>query len=240
MASEYFLKLAKEQTIQPERELTKKEKIKNWWDYHKKQVLIVLAVAALTGYVVWESFVNKPPEPDYQVAYVGEMSLPDDTVEALEDALAEKGRDLNGDGEVLVEIEQYAISAQTETPEAMLGTQARLMGDFSSCQFFCFLLEDPATFQKQYGMLTYPDGTIPEEDAAPSEVLWYGWEDCPVLAGMDLGSANLSGTEQEILVENQQLLSGLSVGRGVFMDSWKPENQDAYAALWETITEGAR
>lgn len=241
MASEYLLKQAKQQSAQPEeRERTPKEKWKNWWDYNKRFVLIGLALAALIGYAVWDSVVNALPEPDYQMAYVGEMGLPDDTVNALESALAEKGQDLNGDGEVLVQIEQYVLSSQMESAQTLLGTQARLTGDFSTFQFVCFFLEDPASFQEKYGMLAYPDGRIPEEDTAPSEELWLAWKDCPVLAGMDLGSVNLSGTEQEILVENQQLLSEISIGRGVFMDGWKSENLDAYAALWEAMTEGAK
>lgn len=240
MASEYLLKQAKAQSSQPERELTPKEKWKNWWDYHKHHVLIGLAVAALIGYAVWDSVANRMPEPDYQMAYVGEIGLPDDTVEALESGLAEKGRDLNGDGQVLVRIEQYVMSPQTESAQTLLGTQARLTGDFSTCRFVCFFLEDPASFQEKYEMLAYPDGRIPEEDAPPSEKLWYAWKDCPVLTDMDLGSANLGGVDQEILVENQQLLSQLFIGRGVFMDGWESENLGDYAALWEAMTAGAK
>lgn len=240
MASEYLLKKAKEQTPQPQRELTPKEKIKNWWAYHKKLVLIILVGVALMGYGLWDAQANRTPEPDYQMAYVGEVGLPEDTAAALEAALAEKGRDLNGDGQVLVEIGQYVFSAETETAQAILGTQARLTGDFSTCQFVCFFLEDPVSFQEKYGMLAYPDGTIPEEGMEASEDLWMAWKDCPALTGMDLGNADLGGVDQEIYVENQRLLEGLFIGRGVFMDGWKSENLDDYTALWEAMTEGAQ
>lgn len=240
MASEYLLKKAKEQSFQPERELTPKEKRKNWWDYHKWSVLIGLAAAVLIGYSIWDIVFNAPPEPDYQMAYVGETSLPDDTVNALESALAEKGRDLNGDGQVLVEIGQYVISTQTDTPEALIGTQARMIGDFSSCEFICFLMDDPAPFQEKYGMLAYPDGTVPEEEAAPSEGLWLAWKDCPVLSELDLGSTNLGVMDQEIIVENQQLLSQLYIGRSAAMDRGNSENLYDYAAFWEAVTEGAK
>lgn len=240
MASEYLLKKAKEQSVEPERELTPKEKRKNWWAYNKRAVLIGLAVAALVGYAIWDAVCNATPEPDYQIAYVGEVGLPEDTASALESALAEKGRDLNADGQVLVQVKQYVMSSQVEDPQAVIGDWVRLNGDISICEFFCFLMDDPASFQERYGMLAYPDGTIPEEGAESSDALWYAWKDCPILWGMDLGSADLGGVDEEITVENQRLLSELYIGRGIFMEGWESENLDAYAALWEAMTEGAK
>lgn len=239
MASEYLLKKAKEQNVEPKRELTPKEKRKNWWDYNKWFVMIGLAAIVFAGYTIWNSVFNAPPKPDYQIAYVGEAGIPEGTLGALESALAEKGQDLNGDGQVVVEIKKYEFSSQAEDPQTLMGNQARLIGDIFASEFFCYLMEDPASFQEQYGMLAYPDGRVPEEGMAPSDDLWLAWKDCPVLSEMDLGSTSLGGVDQEIAVENQRLLSELYIGRSVAMDGWEAGNMEGYAALWEAITEGA-
>jgi len=105
MASEYLKK--KYQDVKPDApvELTRAEKRKNWWYYHKWHVGAVVLLAAVIVSIVWP-IVNRVT-PDVQVAYVGEMPLPEDAAAALEEALAGLTEDLNGDGKVLVELRQY-------------------------------------------------------------------------------------------------------------------------------------
>ena len=54
MASEYLLKKAKEEAKPEEiHTMTKSEKRRNWWDYHKWHVVIA-AVLALCLVIIWK------------------------------------------------------------------------------------------------------------------------------------------------------------------------------------------
>ena len=85
-----------DQTPEPPKEYTKKEKAQNWWHYHKFIVLgVVLGIAAVVWIVKDTVFQTRP---DVQVGYIGRYNLPIDTVNALQDALTPYCTDLNGDG----------------------------------------------------------------------------------------------------------------------------------------------
>ena len=100
------------ENTEPERTYTKTEKAGNWWHYHKWQVVVVIVVLGILGAIVKDTFFRA--KPDYQVAYVGEQELPVDTADALTAALETFCDDRNGDGQVLVQLNQYAINLATE------------------------------------------------------------------------------------------------------------------------------
>ena len=82
-----------------EKQYTRKERWANWWDYNLKWVLLIGIAAAFVAY----SFIGQyffTAKPDYNVAVVAPYYLPDDTVTALQTALARYGEDRNGDGEI--------------------------------------------------------------------------------------------------------------------------------------------
>ena len=97
MASEYLKWLARDEKPEPKRELTPKEKRKNWWHYHKWYVAVCVLAVLFVAAMAWDIIANRSQEPDYQVAHVGSTYLPDETVMALQNALADLGEDLNGD-----------------------------------------------------------------------------------------------------------------------------------------------
>lgn len=233
MGSEYLKKLAKNQVIEPKRELTPKEKRLNWWYYHKGHVALGLVGLLIAAWMVWALFIDRP----YRMAYVGSYYLPDDTVEALEDQLSALGQDINGDGQVLVSVDQYIISGEDIDVQSGMASQVRLIADSSDYHMFYYLMEDPAAFQESYELLAYPDGSLPQE--GETEGLWYAWEDCPVLMGLKLGSVELE--DSSVTIQSQQLLSGLSIGRRgvVTEDPEALETLAAYEALWQAITAGA-
>ena len=99
-----------------ERQYTRKERWANWWDYNLKWVIIIGIAAAFVAYnfIGQYFFVTKP---DYNVAVVAPYYLPEDTVNALQDALAAYGEDRNGDGKVVVTLNGYTLDcSDTETP----------------------------------------------------------------------------------------------------------------------------
>lgn len=263
MASEYLKK--KYQDVKPDApvELTKAEKRKNWWYYHKWHVGAVVLLAAVIVSIVWP-IVNRVT-PDVQVAYVGEMPLPEDAAAALEEALAGLTEDLNGDGKVLVELRQYvsagldgrALAAagspvtdatgqmtsnalMTSDGASQIATMVSLLADVGDQESFLFLLEDPAAFQQEFHTLCRLDGSLPEEgdDSVENSVL--AWDECPVLAGLDLGDYSYDLFGGTISGDSNVLYSRLFIGRrGFWREDEDPALQAGFTALWEKLTEGA-
>lgn len=238
MASEYLKK--KYQDVKPDkpRELTKEEKRKNWWYYNKWYIVAAVAGVLIAADLVWGFLGRGEPAPDYQIAYVGAGTLPDDTVSAVEAGFASLGEDLNGDGQVVVRLRQYVSNPEGD-PNAAAAASVQLMADVMEQESFFFLLEDPAGFQMNYHTLSRLDGSLPEDgdDSVEGSVLV--WGQCPVLAGMELGGYAYDLFGGEISGDSQELLSRLYIGRRGFWAEEDPELQAGRAALWEKIMEGA-
>ncbi len=234
MPSEYQKWIARDVKPEEKTPLTKAQQRKNWWYYHKWYVLFGAVLLFGLGSILWHALGIGQVEPDYQIAYVGTESLPEDTVSAVESALSELGEDLNGDGKTVVELVQY-VSQDLESDAA---ANVALVGDLVSCESYFFLLEDPAGFQKRSQALSRLDGSLPAEDDT-IERLCLSWNRCPVLAGMELGDYEYSLLGETVKGSNQDLLAGLYIARRGFWEKEAPRYPEGCAALWETITEGA-
>jgi len=235
-----------EETYTPEpapREYTKKEKAANWWHYHKVMLFVIAAVVILVVWIIHD--VVAQVEPDLQVAYVGSTELPSDTVDALENALLPYCTDRNGDGEVIVQLNQFTVTfgdeSQDADPYSQMAGITKLSAELAAdSDTYLFLLADPEGFQEQTQALQYTDGTLPPEEGADDwQRMVYRWKDCPVLSAMDLGDYTLLGETAETAHSNQELLGSLYVAcRG----NWSEEVPEAYTeslALWDTLTLGA-
>ena len=229
---------------EPVRTYTKAEKAGNWWHYHKWQVVVVIILLVVAAFIIKDTFFRA--KPDYQVAYVGLQNLPEDTGTALTEALESFCDDRNGDGQVLVQLNQYAVElesgAETTDAYSQMAGITRLSADLSSSDgSYIFLLEDPETFQEYTGALRYLDGTIPEdgESAKDWENMVYRWTDCPVLTGLDLGTYTGYTLVDDATGNNQDVLGELYIGcRG----TWTDKAAEGYAGddvIWQKLTEGA-
>lgn len=225
MASEYLKWLARNEKPAEKRELTRKEKWLNWWDYHKWHVFVgILALAIIAGFIS-DYLQARQNQPDYQVAFVGSATnLPEDTADALETAIAALGEDLNGDGQVLVRVNQYLVGLESVGYTGLV----QLSLDLSDNQSFIFLMTDPEFVHTESGALAYPDGSLPAAEEPYSDELCYAWEDCPVLAALDLGEGG------------QEALSGLYVGRKFCESKRDFDHYEENEALWQKLTEGAK
>ena len=235
MASEYLKK--KYQDVKPDvpRELTKAEKRKNWWDYHKWHVGIALLLLAVMGNIVWDVFGQV--KPDYQIAYVGSYRLPEEAAAAVETAFASLGEDLNGDGKVVAALKQYTFGS--EDPSTFAAAQVSLMGDVLECESYFFLLEDPEQFQREYHTLRRLDGTLPEEEEDSAEGTYLVWADCPVLAALELGEYSYGLMDSAMTGSNQELLSPLCLARRGFWTEKASAYTEGCDELWNKLTEGA-
>lgn len=136
MASEYLLKKAKEEAKpQDVQVLTKAEKRRNWWDYHKWHVAIAAVLIACLGDILWNALGIGAVQSDYAIAYVGSTPLSEETATAIRDGFAALSTNLNGDGQVTVELQQY-VSANTGDSDSLYYAQAaqvQLVADITDC-----------------------------------------------------------------------------------------------------------
>lgn len=232
MASEYYKWLARNEKPEEVKELTPEEKRRNWWDYHKWHVVIAIVCVLLAVDFVGDIVSGYLNEPDYRIAYVGTVTLPDDMVEAIEAAFAELGEDITENGKVQVELQQYVFAASDEndtvlteqTAEAAYSGTMQLTTDIQTAQSVIFLLEDPETFRLDYGVLD-GDG-------------YRRWGDCPVLTELELGNYVLTGLMEAYEGSNQEALADLYIARRSFQNNESSPEIDGAIALYELLTEG--
>lgn len=247
MAGEYYRWLAKDVKPEEKRELTREEKIKNWWYYHKWHLAVAAVVMFLAVDLVGDAWSNYKNRPDYSIAYVGSSYLPEGAVVQLTEALEELGEDLNENGSVDIALHQY-IAYPVETPaegeipdnyNALYAAQVQLAADLDACDSFIFLLEDPAQFQEDYQVLAFADGSCPEETSGSEQPLYFAWPDCPVLRELPLGDYQIEIMDTVYSGETQNMLSGLYIGRRGFWDGETCENPEGCEALWNKLIQGA-
>ena len=237
MASEYLKWKYRDVKPREKVELTRSEKRKNWWHYHKWHVVIGVVLAGIAANLIWHALGIGQTKPDYQVAYVGENSLPDDTAAAIEAAFATLGEDLNGDGQVVVQLNQYP-TASTDIQVAY-ANEAMIMADIMDGDSYFFLLEDPEQFQLSYRSLCRLDGSLPEEDDNSAEGTYLWWDQCPVLAGAELGGYSYEVLGETVSGDSGELVSGLAEARRGFWSEKDAAYPEGWAALWDALTEGA-
>ncbi len=243
MASEYLK--WKYRDVRPDevKELSPSEKRKNWWHYHKWHIVIGIVLLAAAIDVGSSALGIGKVRPDYQVAYVGSQILPESTVTALEAALADWGEDCNGDGKVVVQLNQYTEtngedSENSDTAYYAYASQVTLMADLEDCESFFFILDDPETFQEDYQILSHVDGTLPGEWDRDYENCYLRWADCPVLTGLKLGDYTQLIADQKISGSNQDIFSNFYIARRGFWSDKTCDNVEGCEALWNRLIEG--
>jgi hypothetical protein len=247
LASEYLQ--WKYRDVQPDApvQLTKKEKLQNWWHYHKWHLVIGIVLLAIAVDVGKDALGIGKVTPDYQIAYVGTTVLPEDTVTALENALAQLGEDCNGDGQVIVQFNQYAKTSDDDdegmdngdTAYYAYASEVTLMADLEDCESYFFLLDDPEQFQSDYQVLSQEDGSLSENTLLKGNAYSLLWTDCPVLTQLELGDYSELVADQEVSGSNQEVLSHLYLARRGFWGDNTTDNLEGCEALWSALTKGA-
>lgn len=213
-------------------------RFKNWWHYHKWYVIGGIALLLFLGRIAGNALGLWEKEPDLQIAYIAGTALPDDTVAALEQAFALLAGDFNRDGEAIVKVNQYVMAPQTSGSQAVYANYASevlLMGDISACESYFFLTDDPVHLQGAFQILADSDGNCPDEDDVSVEDKVVLWADCSSLTGMDLGSYSVMIAGNEMTGDNQDLLSGLYLGRRYFYTDKTVDSLSQCNALWDAI-----
>ena len=228
MASEYFLKKAREQAPPPPpRELTKKEKALNWLHYNGIWIVIGLVLVWILGGILRNALGIGQVRPDVTVAYIGREPLSEETAAALEQALAVFAEDLNGDGRVVVRLSQYATERRGDAETALYYNSAAdtaLLADLTRGDSLYLLVEDPARVQRTYQIFARDDGSPPDEEDYSAADKVYRWADCPALEELEL---------------DQEPLRDLYWGRRCSYDEELTAALEASASFWQRLTEGA-
>lgn len=217
---------------------SKWRKLRNWWYYYKWYVVCGVIVLAIGCNVIGNAIGIWNKKPDVQIAYIGKMALPEDTVSALEAAFESIVSDFNGDGEVIVRINQYTDGVSGDDVEMAYyeyASEISLTGDISECESYFFLMDDPASFQLEFKLLASPDGSCPDNSDYSIDDKVIAWADSSVLSQMELGSYSTIISGEEISGSSQELLSGLFIGRRCFYTEDTTDNVDKCDEVWNLI-----
>lgn len=217
--------------------------MKNWWYYHKWYVICGIVLCLISFYLIGNAFGLFKKSPDLQIAYVGEASLPEDTVSAIEKFFSDFAGDYSQDGEILVQINQYVSgSSEDKSAEAAGYRQAAeigLIADINDCESYFFLMDNPEKLQRQYQILAMPDGSCPDSADISAENKSIPWSSFKLLSEIDLGSYTTTLLGQKTSGSNQDILSSLYLGRRCFYDEKETNYAKECAALWDTLKGGS-
>lgn len=122
-------------------EMTRKQKISNFWYYNKWKVLLGVFFAwLLISFLV--DMITKV-DYDYSVAIVSETVFFDSELAALQEQLEEHAKDLNGNGEVDVQVMVYSLpQGETVDPQTVASGKTQLLADMQEGYSMIFLYSD--------------------------------------------------------------------------------------------------
>ena len=173
----------------PEKPLTAQEQKKrsraNWWYYNWGIVAVAAMVIVGVAYVAHGLLTTA--DPDYTVAVVTAEALPDEAVQRLQTALADYAEDANGDGAVIVQVNNYTWSADAALTD-MIGQMAgatQMNTDLANGESKIWILDDPEGFEQAYGALREKLG----ENWKTQLILW---SQQSTLSNLDLGSYSVA------------------------------------------------
>ncbi len=202
LASARYTLNIKHEENEPEKIYTKKEKFANFWHYHK--YIILGAIAALILIVFFIVDVLSVVEPDYSIGLLNHSSLPTQAIEALEAQLELQVDDLNGDGVIEVFVNQYTLALPSTAssseqlidnsqansnyvdPSVQMASVTKFLVDLQEGTSIIFLTNDVQSFEEQYGIFAYNDGSTPPEQAQINyDELGVLWQDSTTLSSFE-------------------------------------------------------
>lgn len=165
----------------------------NWWHDHARTVALI-ALCLIAAFALLRGLFERE-RPDLSVGLVAAEPLAPADAAALEQGLTAFCEDVNGDGRVLVEVEQFALDLAdggdySNMNERMANITLLTGSIYASDGANIFLLEDPEAFQRRTGALQYLDGSLPSPDDDYDAQGWrsmtLAWNDCPALRDLAL------------------------------------------------------
>lgn len=154
---------------------TKSEKFKNWWHYNKVFVFVGAAIIAIVVSQIYA--VMTKVEPDYNIAIASELYMDSSFLDIMEEQLAAYGVDVNGDGEVIVSVQSYFLSTDSDYAEELTANVVKLSADITMGTSMIWLVDD-------LGYRYLIDGTSADLFLADA----YDGEDTKVIDAMEISA----------------------------------------------------
>lgn len=119
-----------------------KEKIAHIWLYDKWWIISITVVLLLIFGTVYE--VMTRPTYDLEIGFYSEKYFSDETIAAMEEAIAPYVSDADGDGEKTVKIYNVSLSAMggQNSGEAAMAIQTKFMAELSTGAYPVFFFDD--------------------------------------------------------------------------------------------------
>ena len=155
-----------------------RKKIDNFWYYYKIHVLVVVFILFVAGVFI-KDIVTKV-DYDYYVAFVTEEMMTNEEISSIQSVFEREAEDLNGDGEIHVEVQNYTIpQGDSADPQLVAAGQTKLTVDIQDGTSMIFFLS-PGCYEsyKDSGVLPadeseyikFSDCTGYEEAGSPKEL----------------------------------------------------------------------
>lgn len=155
-----------------------RKKIDNFWYYYKIHVLVVVFILFVASVFI-KDIVTKV-DYDYSVAFVTEKMMTNEEISSIQSVFEGEAEDLNGDGEIHVEVQNYTIpQGDSADPQLVAAGQTKLTVDIQEGTSMIFFLS-PGCYEsyKDSGVLPadeseyikFSDCTGYEEAGSPKEL----------------------------------------------------------------------
>ncbi len=155
-----------------------RKKIDNFWYYYKIHVLVVVFILFVASVFI-KDIVTKV-DYDYSVAFVTEEMMTNEEISSIQSVFEREAEDLNGDGEIHVEVQNYTIpQGDSADPQLVAAGQTKLTVDIQEGTSMIFFLS-PGCYEsyKDSGVLPadeseyikFSDCTGYEEAGSPKEL----------------------------------------------------------------------
>lgn len=155
-----------------------RKKIDNFWYYYKIYVLVVVFILFVASVFI-KDIVTKV-DYDYSVAFVTEEMMTNEEISSIQSVFEREAEDLNGDGEIHVEVQNYTIpQGDSADPQLVAAGQTKLTVDIQEGTSMIFFLS-PGCYEsyKDSGVLPadeseyikFSDCTGYEEAGSPKEL----------------------------------------------------------------------
>lgn len=155
-----------------------RKKIDNFWYYYKIHVLVVVFILFVASVFI-KDIVTKV-DYYYSVAFVTEEMMTNEEISSIQSVFEREAEDLNGDGEIHVEVQNYTIpQGDSADPQLVAAGQTKLTVDIQDGTSMIFFLS-PGCYEsyKDSGVLPadeseyikFSDCTGYEEAGSPKEL----------------------------------------------------------------------
>ena len=166
--------------------------------------------------------------PDYEIAFLTDSAYMKTDIERIKDQITSVADDRNGDGEVLVTINEYIVSGNGNG-QVEMAAMARVINDLSNYESVIYIMDENNLAEEQSqnpSLFAYAD----ETDYSNIGVLW---KDCPLLTSIDLTSEVQLQDGKTQTIDSQKVFEDLRVCiRSRNFDETNTETAQKYEDNW--------